>query len=273
MISGEPSQYYTFIGWDKDPATTVITGLTDFHAQFYFDGYIEDSWAEIAQAAAAGELSKYGVGGRKKITYTTSAGESEVEAEIVALKHDILASTSSSYNSGAETATFTFILKDFGRDKRSYNETLKEVEGVANSATYSGNGWQTSDVRSWLGMVLLQALPADLQKVIKPVIKYSDGGFYDQKLKTTTDSIWLPSAEEMGFVSTDYVNGQGTAYPVYIDSESRKKGCDEDTSFRIYWLRTTTITSQHSACYVDAGGYLNTRGGSMRAGVPFGFCI
>lgn len=273
LISGKPSQYYTFIGWDKDPATTVITGLTDFHAQFYFDGYIEDSWAEIAQAAATGELSKYGVGGRKKITYTTSAGESEVEAEIVALKHDTLATTSSSYNSGAETATFTFILKDFGRDKRSYNETLKEVDGVANSATYSGNGWRTSDVRSWLSTVLLQALPADLQKVIKPVVKYSDGGFYDQNLKTTTDSIWLPSAEEMGFVSTDYVNGQGTAYPVYIDSESRKKGCDEDTSFRIYWLRTTTITSQHSACYVDAGGYLNARGGSMRAGVPFGFCI
>lgn len=273
MISGQPSLYYEFIGWNKDPAETVITGVTEFYAQFYFDGYIEASWAEIAQAAANGDTSRFGVGGRKKITYTTGDGTSEVEAEIVDINHDDLATTSASYNNNASKAAFSFILKDLGRDKRSFNESIKTVDGVPNSGTYCSNGWGGSDVREWMNSVLIQTLPTDLQKVIKPVKKKSDGGFYDQNLKETIDKLWLPSVEELGYPAASYVHGQGAAYPVYIDSFSRQKQSDEDPSLRIYWTRTATTSGQHVIHYFDASGNLGTRSGMLRAGIPFGFCI
>lgn len=273
MIGDEPSIYYEFIGWDKDPATTQITGLIDFRAQFYFDGYIEDSWEDIAKAAANGDTSKYGVGGRKYIEYTTADGTSLVEAEIVGTNWDKLAETSDSYNGGAATATFSFVLKDLGQDKRMFNESVKAIPDVVNSETYCSGGWEGSDIRSWMGTVLLQAMPIDLQAAIKPVIKISDGGFYDQTLHQTTDSIWLPSAEELAYSSTNFVTGQGTAYPVYIDALSRAKRCDENTSLAIYWTRTTTRIRQHAIHYVDSSGNVQPRGGNLKGCLAFGFCI
>lgn len=273
MVNGEPSLYYEFIGWDKDPATTAIVADTYFYAQFYFDGYIDASWAEIASAAANGDTSQFGIGGRKYIEYTSSAGTSVVEAEIVGINHDTLASTSSSYNGGATTATFTFILRDLGQDKRFFNETQKNSEGGSTgSTTYCGGGWEHSDVRAWMKTALFDTLPADLRQVIKPVIKYSDAGFYSAALIETTDSIWLPSAEELNCRSTNFVSGQGYAYPVYVDTTSRIKRADENDT-AIYWTRTTTTQYQHAIHYIDSNGNLSQRGGQNRSGIAFGFCI
>jgi hypothetical protein len=45
-IGGEPSDYYEFAQWSPS-ISEPITGYTEFHAQFVFDGYIDDTWENI----------------------------------------------------------------------------------------------------------------------------------------------------------------------------------------------------------------------------------
>lgn len=105
-INGQDSDYYEFIGWS--PALDVpISGPMYFYAQFAF----EDSWETIANHAAAGEINIYGLGGRKKFTYTIDGVQSTVEAEIVDINHDILTYTDADYNSSKSTAAFTFVFR------------------------------------------------------------------------------------------------------------------------------------------------------------------
>jgi hypothetical protein len=68
-IGGEESDYYEFAYWSPS-ISEPITGPTTFHAEFVFDGYIEDSWAEIATNVANGNLDAYGYGGKKTTTIT-----------------------------------------------------------------------------------------------------------------------------------------------------------------------------------------------------------
>lgn len=272
-INGVESPYYTCIGWDKNPETTPIIGNTYFYAQFFFDGYITDSWQQIAEAAAEGNIEKYGLGGRKYIEYTIGTTTSIVEAEIVGIKHDTMATTSDDYNSGSSIATYSFILKDLGNDRYPYNITPKQAEGT-NSGTHSnGGGWELSDLRTWLNSVLLSALPTDLQQAIKPVIKISDRGFYAQELNRTIDKIWVPSDAELNYENNGVVAGQGTLYPVYTDQASRKKICDEDVSLSIYWSRSTSNSNQNLGRYINTDGFMGTRACTLNCGIAWGFCI
>ena len=272
-INGVESPYYTYIGWDKDPATTQIVDNTRFYAQFFFDGYIEDSWQQIAEAAAKGNIEKYGLGGRKYIEYTIGTTTSTVEAEIVGINHDTLATTSDDYNSGSSVATYSFILKDLGNNRYPYNTEPKIAEGTNQGTHYNGGGWELSDLRTWLNDVLLPTLPVDLQNVVKPVVKISDRGFYAQELNETIDRIWIPSDVELNYENDGVVTGQGTPYPIYTDMTSRKKKCDEDITLSIYWSRSTSSSNQNLGRYITTDGALGTRGCALNSGIAWGFCI
>ena len=89
----------------------------------------------------------------------------------------------------------------------------------------------------------MPTLPADLQNVIKPVVKISDRGFYAQELNETIDKIWIPSDVELNYENDGVVTGQGNPYPIYTDMTSRKKKCDEDITLSIYWSRSTSSSN------------------------------
>lgn len=112
-IGGEVSDYYEFTGWSPDPSQP-ITGMTYFYAQFSFNGYIEDDWATIMEACKNGDTSKYGLGGRKTLTYTLAGVESTAEMEIVGRNHDNLATVDEGYNGGSPKAALSFIVDTRG---------------------------------------------------------------------------------------------------------------------------------------------------------------
>ena len=286
-IGGEVSPYYEFIGWDPDP-TQPILGDTNFYAQFSFDGYIEDSWEEIIANCKAGNIDKYGLGGRKQITYTLAGVESTVEMEIVGKNHDKLVATSDDYNNGASTASLSFMGIVLGRESWYMNATATN-EWNANEevfpfpdktstwpAGFNWGGWEFTKMRKNLQGELFAALPAELQNNIKPVIKLCDfGRYYPDEMNSTNDTLWIPSARELngetyGTVAT---HGQGEPYPIFNLASSRIKQSGRDNSRVAYWTRSSDRNSSHNYRYVDMRGNVAGNSGANSMAVAFGFCL
>ena len=286
-IGGEASPYYEFIGWDPDP-TQPILGDTNFYAQFSFDGYIEDSWEEIIANCKAGNIDKYGLGGRKQITYTLAGIESTVEMEIVGKNHDKLVAASDDYNNGASTASLSFMGIILGRESWYMNATATN-EWNANEevfpfpdktstwpAGFNWGGWEFTKMRKNLQGELFAALPAELQNGIKPVIKLCDfGRYYPDEMNSTNDTLWIPSARELngeayGTVAT---HGQGEPYPIFNLASSRIKWSGRDNSRVAYWTRSSDRNSSHNYRYVDMRGNVAGNSGANSMAVAFGFCL
>lgn len=270
IIGGEESIYYEFSGWSPNP-DKPITGNTWYYAQFVFDGYIKDDWATIAAAAASGDVSAYGIGGRKVLRYSTDGENySTIELEIVGKNHDILVEQNDSYNNGANTAALTFICKVLSNEARIMNGKQHSIG--ANSSLNTG-GWAVSELRTWMNDTLFAALPTELQQAIKPVIKESDNGFFASTIRTTQDILWVPSDRELNCENTNLViGGQGEPYVVYTNANSRVKS-NAAGGVSNYWTRSTGKEGQHFYRYIDSSGYPGNLGAANKAGIAWGFCI
>jgi hypothetical protein len=297
-IGGQDSIYYEFTGWDRDPNEPIV-GNTYYYAQFLFDGYITDDWATIAAACASGDVSKYGLGGRKKITYSIDGGksQSEIEMEVVGTNHDIMGEyiekiengkkiyelvekTDPNYNNGSNKAALTFVAKVIGNETHFYNNSPRELGTIS---SYNTSGWAASDLRIWMNgggehaivkePVLLAALPAELQNVIKPVIKKSDNGFYISTIRKSLDKIWIPSDRELNCENiTQVYGGQGEPYPAYTDANSRKKS-NIAKGVSVYWTRSSGKEGQHFFRCIDSMGYPKNEAATSNYGIALGFCI
>lgn len=280
---------YVFKGWM--PAPEDITGDTYCYALFKFTGYlfgkladgseygtvdnpnwnlINAHWTHIGNDVAAlkyGTISeddfnaKYQIGGRMIIPIELSDGISTVaDVEIIGRNHDNL-------SDGSGKATLTFFCKDLPNILRGMNE-LSSDEG----------GWKNSEMRKFTNGELFTSLPTDLKTAIKPVSKISDGGINNKTLVTTTDSCWLASYDEVGFIANNYsLSGQGELYSSIFSSNktSRSKYIIDNTETGGWWLRSSYYTTSGSSMFwrVQKSG---ASYGDIQSGlfyVAFGFCI
>lgn len=285
----ENSDEYVFKGWLPSPES--ITGETYCYPLFKFTGYlfgklkdgseygtvdtpnwdkINAYWTTIGNDIASfngGSMSqddfeaKYMIGGRMIIPIELSDGTSTVaDVEIIAHNHDNLAD-------GSGKAPLTFFCIDLPNLERPMNEPGVE-EG----------GWEVCAMREFVNGELFASLPAELQVIIKPVSKISDGGVNNETLVTTTESCWLASYDEVGFTSGRYnLAGQGELYSSIFSSDkaTRKKYIIDDTETGGWWLRSTYYTSSSSSMFwrVQKSG---ASYGDIQTGaffVAFGFCI
>lgn len=273
-IGGEESPYYEFAYWSPSISEPIV-GPTKFYAEFVFDGYIKDSWSEIATNVANGNLDTYGYGGKKttEISYyhaqTGKTYTDTIDFEIIDKNHDKLAQTISGYNGGSENAGLVFRGLISLRTVMNFNG--KDWNG---NLGLDGGGWAKSDMRAWLNSEdFYGMLPQDLKKAIKTVVKYSDNGYYDYHpgpavLTETQDKIYIASLEELNAHNPGYtVAGQGEPFVMFTDANSRKVG---DT----YWTRSTAgVRSYHTFCIIDLDGRLSITGGANNLGVMVYFSI
>lgn len=254
---------YDFTGWY--PNGKQIQGETKCYALFRYNAYTKDSWTTIAENVANGTaLDLYPVGTRKEIPVIFADGsEYTVDVEVIAHNHDDLAD-----NSGK--AALTFFCKDLPDFKHKMYEDHNNT-----------GGWPDSDMRAFVNGELFNALPIELQTVIEPVYKISDGGSNSKELKTTVDSCWILSYDEAGFAAnrTDNLKGQGTWYSDTFGSGSdgnstRIKYLSDGYTVGRWWLRTTSYgdTSTLFLRIQNSGG-VQTDGLWNEYPVAFGFCI
>ena len=146
-----------------------------------------------------------------------------------------------------------------------------------NSSNTNEGGWKNSEIRTYVNNDVCNALPSDLQAVIKEVNKVSDNGNGDKTtLNITKDKLFLLSLEEVGFISNDVygynVAGQGMKYEYFTDDNSREKQyLSGELSY--WWLRSAYANNTNFFFYVFSDGNWDGGYADSTVGVAPAFCI
>ncbi len=263
------------IGYDTTNKKTKIgDGVTpwldlDWFATVAKPTFANDDWARIAAYAESGDAADvYKVGDEKVIELST--GET-ITLVILGFNHDDKA--------GGGKAGISIGMKNCLTTKYPMNASNTNV-----------NGWDGSAMRTSIMQTLLSQLPADLQSVIKPVLKKATSGNKETTITTSTDKLWLPSIIEItgGGVapaSGDGYKDEGVQYEYWrtikdganpapnAANPDRVKTAGDDGAATVYWLRSPYVGNATSFCNVYTAGNLRYSYASYSYGVSFGFCV
>lgn len=219
-----------------------------------YPGTITDTWTQIFEAEQNGTYtSKYSVGDTKTLQY----GTGYVLMQIVGMDKDTLSSDTS------KTAPITWLAKGAVFVDKKMSDTQPQ-------------GWGTCDMRTYLRETVLPSIDPVVRQNIKEVVKpYRTKNPSDTTL-TIADTIWLPSAKEVGITTASYIESSGAVYDgVFANNAARvkKKGPFGTGGTLTYYLRSAasaaqfvTVTSSGSVSYTQ---YSNN---SSSYGFAFGFC-
>lgn len=216
------------------------------------------SWNQIQQVADLGLAQDYFVIGESK-DITLSTGE-VLTLLIYDFNHDTLA------DGTTNKSNITFGLKNLMKDDRQYDTY----------SNYAGS-WAGSAIRSWTNGTLNGQLPSEVQNMLKPVNKYTAGGYASQTIVTTSDKLFLFSEVEMFGSNWFSYTGEGYKYPIFTNDDSRIK-TQSIYGNTWYWNRspvdkTKTNTGPGYLSYVQNNGKAWFMDASGWIGVNFGFCI
>jgi hypothetical protein len=229
----------------------VTFGSTGFGGTDY-SPLADTSWSRIAAIGEAGLAPVYwNIGDEKSLTLST--GE-VVVMQIYDFDHDDLG--------WGEMSHITFGCKNLLDTKRRMNETATNYYG-----------YPDSEMGIWVNGDLFNSLPNDLRDVVKPVEKQTAAGGTSSTIAGASLNVFLFSETEVGLSSGKAAPGEGTVYPIFTDSASRRKqrsGANDG-----WWLRSPDIRGTISFCGVSSSGTSDSiiSNASIASGVCFGFCV
>lgn len=210
------------------------------------------SWDEINRIGALGRAPEYfSIGETKQVALTT--GEI-ITLVLVGFNSDPLVSNPSAY------APYTFHMQD----------CLNATQQMEASNT-NVNGWNGCKMRTTVLPEILLTLPAELQSVIKTVVKKSSAGNQSSNIVQTNDKLWLASEIEI-FGSIPYSkSGEGAQYPYYSTTSSRIKKVNNAAA--MWWERSPYGSDAAGFCVVGSDGSAFYYSASYSFGVAFGLCV
>ena len=209
------------------------------------------TWNEISQVSSAGLAANYwAVGDRKGVNLNGTVGSLSLSGTyycyIIGIDHNAAIE-------GANRIHFQFGYTDLSEGKAiafcdgGYNSTRSSGAwfNMYNTGSNIG-GWENSLMRTVICPAFKNAMPADLQAVIKTVTKYTDnvGGRSTtaDRVTATTEEIFIPSAFE--FSGASYNSNPAEAnyqarYQWYADGNSTYRFRHDNLStICIYWTRS-----------------------------------
>jgi hypothetical protein len=221
------------------------------YLKLYQEREITDSWAQIQQAASLGiHTTLYHLGDTKTFTHGTYG---EVVMQIVAFDEDDKAD-------GTGKAAISWVSRDI------------ITTHVMNSDLTNANGWEASEMRTWLQDKFYAALPEDVKVAIVNVNKpYYD--YTTQTTKTCTDNVWIPSVREVfGAGHDNYgVEDSGAEYTDVFNSQSARVKNFNGSATK-WWLRTALNYAYHDFRAVHSFGICSSENTYNPSGVVLGFC-
>lgn len=236
------------------------------------------TWAEIGAIAARGDAPRaFKVGDFKTVELIT--GE-KIEVVILGFNHDVLSGTDAD-----KTAPITFGM-------RGVLDGWYEM----NDSNTNRGGWRDSKMRTVYMERFYTLLPADLQALIKPVVKLTCTGGGGNDITSTDDKLFLLSDVEVTGDEGDYADGaaEGEQYDYFkrlaaADTDDEDDEDDEDEpnydrekAIKLrsnggscnWWLRSPYISGTTGFRCVRGDGVINHYNCANNAsGVSFGFCI
>lgn len=215
-------------------------------------GLADYSWDEINRIGALGRATEYfSIGETKQVVLTT--GEI-ITLVLVGFNSDALASDPTTY------APYSFHMQNCMNTKQQMELTNTNV-----------NGWNGCRMRTTVLPEILLTLPAELQSVIKTVVKKSSAGNQSSNIVQTNDKLWLASEIEIFGTLTYSKSGEGSQYPYYATSGNRVKMVSNAAAF--WWERSPYATDATYFCHVNASGTASYSNASYSHGVAFGLCV
>lgn len=244
------------------------------------------SWADIKRISDAGLASSYfSVGDRKAVALSGTVGSLSLSGTyycyIIGIDH----------NSGKEGTNRIHF--QFGYSAASGGVHLAFIDSGYNSQKTSGawfnmnnansnsGGWNSSLMRTVICPAFKNAMPSDLQAVLKTVTKYSDntgGGSNTASYVTaTTDTIFLLAEWEV-FGARSYANSAEQSYQVqyawYSAGNSKVRYRHSATGSTAYWwLRSVRADRSGYFCGVNTSGGAGIIGADGSFGFAPAFCV
>lgn len=247
------------------------------------------SWEDIRRISDAGQASNYfSVGDRKAVTLNGTVGSLTFDNEtyycyIIGIDH----------NSDLEGANRIHF--QFGYTALSGGTHIAFVDSGYNSSKTSGSwfnmnngdinsgGWESSLMRTVICPAFKNAMPSDLQAVLKTVIKYTNnfgGLYYDGDYVTaTTDTIFILATYEV-FTSAGSSDTLTTEkdyqvqYAWYTAGNSNARYNHSSlSSSASWWLRSASMDGRQCFAGVSAAGEASNFMSSKSYGFTPAFCV
>lgn len=227
-----------------EPSPTNVTADMDCYAKY------ASTWDDVFAAIADGTYkTKYAIGDTIPLDL---GSEGVVHMQIVAFDTDEKADDTGK-------APITWIAKELLATQRRMNPPYtSKTDG-----TGTIGGWEKCEIRTFFKDTIKPLLPSSLRNAIVEVYKeqgayYISGGSEMSYTQTTTDDLWIPSADEM---TTTYNS-------VYSTDESRKKTLAGSSTFVGWHLRNRYSTTFFRN--VNKNGEVSL--GTSTAGICLCFC-
>lgn len=166
---------------------------------------------------------------------------------------------------------------DVGRDEGGkvyfiMHNCLKESKPMNRKWTNEG-GWEESEIRRYLNEEVIELLPDELRKIIKPTKIVQ---VWNDKRRETEDKLFLLSRTQVFGKHENYeaIEPSDSQIDIFENPRERVKECEEVEDVYCWWLRSPYSSLSDGFCSVGMGGSVNYYlGASLSYGVAPAFCI
>ena len=252
----------------------TINNIGMYTVDCYIAVFNNASYSEISTAAKNGTAaSLWSLGDAKAVTLNGTVGSYQFSNETTYMfiaafdhnssvemngKHHMICSFAKSSLTGGKDIAFT---------DTEYNKSTSSPCFHMNSSNTNSGGWASSYMRQTICSQFKNAMPSDLQNVLRSRTIYTDntggGTNNSSNVTATSDYVYLPSEFEVQ-VARSYANSyeknhqQQLAY--YKNGASKIRYKSDDTSEAAWWwVRSPFYTDSDTFCcvYTDGSTYAN----------------
>ena len=228
----------------------------------------DNDWATISNVSSAGLASSYwNVGDTKTIVVDGQVGNTtfsnlSIDAYILGINHNAeIEGNNRIHFCIGKADNKTIGLVDSQYDQYPMTSSGYFSMSYGNSNTNSG-GWNSCYMRNSVMQWIKNALPTDLQNVLKTVTKYTNntGGGFDSasNVTATTETICLEAEFEVHGTrayASSYEQNKQKQYDYYKNGNSKIRYEYNDTNSAVWWWNRSPISDDSSPfCCVDTGG-------------------
>ena len=233
----------------------------------------DNSWDIISEISASGEASNYwNVGDTKTIVVNGQVGNTtfsnlSIDAYILGINHnaEIEGNNRIHFCIGKVDNKIVGLI-DFKYGQ--YPITSAGYFSMNYSSDTNSGGWNSCYMRSTIMPAIKNALPTDLQNVLKTVVKYTDniggGTNNSSNVTATTETICLEAEFEVQGVrehADSYEQNKQKQYDYYKNGNSKVRYKYNSTGDVIYWWnRSPYAAASDGFCYVIADGLAGADG-------------
>ena len=260
---------YTYMGKEKNK-TVNVNAIGLYTVDCYAALFNTASYSEISTAAKNGTAaSMWSIGDAKAVTLNGTVGAYNFSNEttymfIVAFdhnssvemnnKHHIVCSFAKSAATGGKDIAFV---------DSKYGHSASDASFYMNASATTNGGWKESVMRNSICANFKNAMPSDLQVILRPRTIYTDntgggGGNNSSYVTATTDTVYLPSEFEVqGLRSSanSYEQNHQQQLAYYKNGASKIRYKSDDTSTSAWWwCRSPHFNLNGYFCAVNADG-------------------